>query len=75
MVTTLRGRRLPSRLLRLMLQMMSRKPAAATKEQANIGNNIDVDLIDNFVIISSPLPAKQGGKKLNKPFFQHQTKQ
>jgi hypothetical protein len=39
-----------------------KKPAAATKEEGDIGNNIDVDLIDNFVIISSPLPEKQGKK-------------
>jgi hypothetical protein len=41
-----------------------KKPAAATKEEGDIGNNIDVDLIDNFVIISSPLPEKQGEKKI-----------
>ena len=40
-----------------------KKPAAATKEEGDIGNNIDVDIVDNFVIFSSPLPEKQGGKK------------
>ena len=64
-------------MLRLMMQMMT---AAVAKEEADenktlVDTNIDVDIIDNFVILSSPLPAKQGGKKLNKPFFQHQTKQ
>ena len=51
-----------------------KKPAAATKEEGDIGNNINVDIVDNFVIFSSPLPEKQGGKKINKPTFQHQTK-
>jgi hypothetical protein len=57
-----------------------KKPAAATKGEADedkklVGNNIDVDIIDDFVVISSPFPQKQVARKVEQPNLSTPAKQ